>query len=75
LYVVDGNCGRQKVLLTGLGFKRVELHTVKRRVMETLPKTKELNSVAIAHPVLYGETRVIAVAIAGDIGQRAQIIK
>ena len=39
----------------GLGFKRVELHTVKVGVVETLPKTKKLNGVAVAHPVLYGE--------------------
>ena len=51
-------------------FKRVELHTVKVGVVETLPKTKKLNGVAVAHPVLYGETGVVAVTIAGDVGQR-----
>ena len=30
--------------------------------METLPKTEELNGIAVAHPVLYGKAWVIAVA-------------
>jgi hypothetical protein len=45
------------------------LHTVKRRIVQALPQAEEFDGVAVAHPVLYGETRVIAVAIAGDVGQ------
>ena len=50
--------------------KCVELHTVKCGVMQALPQTEKLDGVAVAHPVLYGKARVIAVTVAGNIGQR-----
>ena len=59
--------GHYETIKTCLGSKRVELHTVKCGVMQALPQTEKLDGVAVAHPVLYGEAWVIAVAITGDV--------
>ena len=66
--------GHHEAVEAGLGFKRVELHTVKRRVVEALPQAEELDGVAVAHPVLDGEARVVGVAVAGDVGQRDELV-
>ena len=63
-----GGC-HDKAVKTSLGFKRVELHTVKNGVVKALPKSKELDGVAVAHPVLNGKARVVVIAIAGNVGQ------
>ena len=42
--------------------------------METLPKTEELNGIAVAHPVLYGKAWVIAVAKTSNVRQRDVLV-
>ena len=59
---------------SGLCSKRVELNTVKTWIMETLPKTEELNGIAVAHPVLYGKAWVIAVAKTSNVRQRDVLV-
>ena len=66
--------GHDEAIEAGLCSKRVELHTVKRGVVKTLPEAEELDGIAVAHPVLYGETRVIAVTVAGNVGQRDVLV-
>ena len=63
-----------KPVVACLIFNRLEIHTVKIRIVEQFPDSKKLYHVTRTHPVLYDEPRIVGIAIFCNVGKRDILI-